>query len=480
MKNGVTGSGQMTLNVGGNSTIGPPDAVPGLNSTNGVQYGDGGAGGTFTGNTVIGAGAGTPPDGTNSTAILLSSAANVTIANNTITGAGTDIGIAVSNSTNVTISHNAVGRTAPDSPDPTGIGIVVFPSATNVTLICNTFSGWQPNRNIVGAVQMSCTPLPPGTECMTYSADTFSVEGGTAPFTWSVSAGTLPPGLTLAPSTGAITGTPTAAGTYNFTVTVVDSTEPTLTATQAQTITIAPGCAPPPQPPPPPPPTIDLQIEKTDSPNPVNVGGTLTYTLTARNNGPSTATQVVITDSLPATVTYLSSSSTQGTCSRSGQLVTCAIGTVPVGGTVTVTIRVRPLQPGTILNVTVIVGAQAETNTANNRDEEPTQVRSVRRAPAVVVCPTLTVSTKTTLTVGKRSTIRAVVTRRGKRVPGVRVLANGAGIRKSGVADKQGVVRIPVKPARVGIVQLRITGQPGSCASRRIGVVGVHKPVFTG
>ena len=58
----------------------------------------------------------------------------------------------------------------------------------------------------------------------------------------------------------------------------------------------------------------------------------------------------------------------------SGQLVTCAIGTMPVGGTVTVTIRVRPLQPGTILNVTVIVGAEAETNTANNRDEEPTLV----------------------------------------------------------------------------------------------------------
>ena len=211
-KNGVTGSGQMTLNVGGNSTIGPPDALPGLNSTNGVQYGDGGAGGTFTGNTVIGAGAGTPPDGTNSTGILLSSAANVTIANNTITGAGTDIGIAVSNSTNVTISNNAVGRTAPDSPDPTGSGIVVFPSATNVALICNTFSGWQPNRNIVGAVQMSCTPLPNGTECITYSADIFSVEGGTAPFTWSVSAGTLPPGLTLAPSTGAITGTPHRSG----------------------------------------------------------------------------------------------------------------------------------------------------------------------------------------------------------------------------------------------------------------------------
>ena len=181
---------------------------------------------------------------------------------------------------------------------------------------------------------------------------------------------TLAPGAsfsyecTLANVTADFTNSATATGT--------PPAGPDVTDTDTAGVTVT-------QPPPPPPPTIDLQIEKTDSPNPVNVGGTLTYTLTARNNGPSTATKVVITDSLPATVTYLSSSSTQGTCSGSGQLVTCAIGTMPVGGTVTVTIRVRPLQPGTILNVTVIVGAEAETNTANNRDEEPTQVRS---APA--------------------------------------------------------------------------------------------------
>ena len=113
-----------------------------------------------------------------------------------------------------------------------------------MTLICNTFSGWQPNMNIVGAVQMSCTPLPPGTECATYSASVFSVEGGTAPFTWSVTAGTLPPGLAMDPATGAITGTPTAAGTFNFTVQVADSSQPALTATQPQTITITPCASP--------------------------------------------------------------------------------------------------------------------------------------------------------------------------------------------------------------------------------------------
>ena len=156
--------------------------------------------------------------------------------------------------------------------------------------------------------------------------------------------------------------------------------------------------------------------------------------------------------------------------------MTCTIGTMPVGATVRVTIRVRPRQAGTILNVTVIVGAEPETNTANNRDEEPSLVVPlVGLLPATPVCPTLHVSTKT-LTVDKRTTITAIVTLRNKRVPGVRVLAHGAGILKSGVSDKQGVVRISVKPARTGIVQLRITGQPGPCTPRRIGVVGVIKP----
>ncbi|MBA2383191.1 MAG: DUF11 domain-containing protein, partial [Actinobacteria bacterium] len=231
---------------------------------------------------------------------------------------------------------------------------------------------------------------------------------------------------------------------------------------------------PPPPPPLPPPPTIDLSITKTDSPDPVNVGQTLTYTLTIRNNGPSTATQVRVADSLPPSVTYLSSSSTQGTCTGSGQLVQCTIGTMAVNATVTVTITVRPLQPGSILNVATVVGAEAETNTANNRAEAPTLVVAPFKPPPAV-CPTLTVQSRTLL-VGKKGTIRAVVSLRGKGVAGVRVIVRGPGISKSGVSDSRGRVSISVRPARVGIVTLRVTNQPGACATRRIGVVGVFKP----
>ena len=54
----------------------------------------------------------------------------------------------------------------------------------------------------------SAARLPDGVECIAYSAP-MVVDGGTAPFTWSTTSGSLPPGLTLA-ADGSITGTPTA------------------------------------------------------------------------------------------------------------------------------------------------------------------------------------------------------------------------------------------------------------------------------
>jgi hypothetical protein len=264
-KNGIEARGSVTMDVSG-STMGPPHPLEGLIAQNGLVYVVGAAGapsGTATNNTIFGSGDQQPPGppggGTDGTAVILFGASNVTIDHNTIIGAKTDIGIVVvAGSTGIVISFNSVGRTAPDDPDPTGIGIGVDPpnarvsasgpldptqGASSATLICNTFSGW--NTNIVGAVQMSCTPMPAGTECESYSASVLSVEGGTAPFSWSVASGTLPPGLSLAPSNGAITGTPTNAGTFNFAVQVADSSSPTLTATQPQTISIAPNCAAP-------------------------------------------------------------------------------------------------------------------------------------------------------------------------------------------------------------------------------------------
>jgi len=80
--------------------------------------------------------------------------------------------------------------------------------------------------------------LPSGAVNVSYPSQTLVASGGTAPYTWSVSAGTLPAGLSLS-SSGTILGTPTLAGTTSFTVQVKDNA--LATATQSFNLTINPA-----------------------------------------------------------------------------------------------------------------------------------------------------------------------------------------------------------------------------------------------
>lgn len=70
-----------------------------------------------------------------------------------------------------------------------------------------------------------------------------TASGGTGSYTWSVSAGTLPPGLTLSPATGVISGTPTALGQSTFTVHVADAGPPVQFATGKITLNIVSALA---------------------------------------------------------------------------------------------------------------------------------------------------------------------------------------------------------------------------------------------
>lgn len=82
------------------------------------------------------------------------------------------------------------------------------------------------------------TSLPAGTANSPYSA-LLQAGGGTPPVAWSVSLGSLPAGLSLTPSTGAISGTPSVAGTTSFSVTATDASTPVQRVQQALSINVA-------------------------------------------------------------------------------------------------------------------------------------------------------------------------------------------------------------------------------------------------
>jgi Putative Ig domain len=106
--------------------------------------------------------------------------------------------------------------------------------ATNPTnLVLDIFSYFAP----ITSLGITTTSLPSGTLSFSYST-TLGGSGGVPPYTWSVTAGDLPPGLDLDPTSGALSGIPTVAGTYPFTVQVADSQSPPATASAPLSITV--------------------------------------------------------------------------------------------------------------------------------------------------------------------------------------------------------------------------------------------------
>jgi uncharacterized repeat protein (TIGR01451 family) len=120
-------------------------------------------------------------------------------------------------------------------------------------------------------------------------------------------------------------------------------------------------------------PKIDLTIDKSDSKDPVAPGEQFSYSLVIKNNGPSNATGVIVTDALPSHVTFVSA--TRANVGTPGALQ-FDIGNLAVGAStsITVTVQVDPTFVGTFVNTTEVHGNEIETDYTNNDDEEPTTV----------------------------------------------------------------------------------------------------------
>jgi uncharacterized repeat protein (TIGR01451 family) len=131
----------------------------------------------------------------------------------------------------------------------------------------------------------------------------------------------------------------------------------------------------------------DLEVTKIDLVDPVvvdtdNPTALITYEVTVSNNGPELAENVVVTDTLPATLTYVSSSPAVGTCAHAAGVVTCELGDLAVGGSVKITIVVETEAVGEItdtspLNVVEVSSDTEEVNLENNVDSEETDIVEV-------------------------------------------------------------------------------------------------------
>ena len=108
----------------------------------------------------------------------------------------------------------------------------------------------------------------------------------------------------------------------------------------------------------------DLAVVKSASPNPVVAGNQLTYTFTTTNNGPSNDTDVILSDTLPAGVQYVSSSSSQGTVTNNNGTLSVQLGSLASGAvaTTTVVVTVDPARTGSITNTVTVTGDVTDPN----------------------------------------------------------------------------------------------------------------------
>ena len=110
---------------------------------------------------------------------------------------------------------------------------------------------------------------------------------------------------------------------------------------------------------------VDVSVVKTASASP-KVGQNLIYGLSVKNNSTiNPATGATVIDTLPSGVTFVSATTSQGTCSGTATVI-CGLGTLGPGQTATVAIVVRPTSVGSRTNTAGVTTTANDTDTTNN------------------------------------------------------------------------------------------------------------------
>ena len=218
------------------------------------------------------------------------------------------------------------------SGTPTAVGVASF---TVQVTDANGQSATQATSITISAGVSATFPAPPAAVLGTAYSDTLTATGGTTPYTWSVNAGGLPPGITLT-SAGVLAGTPTAAGSYPFSVNVIDknggiaTTPITLVVSASQ-----PGA---------------LSIVQSTDVATTTPGSTVHYTIKVSNTGAVSLTGAAFTDPLSGILDDASygsdASATAGTVSFASPNLTWT-GNLAAGAAATITYSVKVNNPDT-------------------------------------------------------------------------------------------------------------------------------------
>ena len=217
-----------------------------------------------------------------------------------------------------------------DSPDPVVAGSTITyaisvtnagPDAASSTSLSDTTPAGTTFVSVTPGAGWTCPPLPVGGTGTQICANP-SVPVGTSTITLVLSVAAATPNGTIITNTASV-ASPDDAVTANNSA--------------SATTTVSAGA--------------NLRVLKSDSPEPVAVGGNITYSLTVRNDGPQTATSVILSDVIPANTTFVSVTPAAGwSCSP-----------LAVGGTGTQTCTIATLAPLSSASFTLVVKVNSGT-----------------------------------------------------------------------------------------------------------------------
>ena len=232
------------------------------------------------------------------------------------------------------------------------------PDAATAVVVTDTLPAGLLFESIASPAELTCIAPSPGTNgTITCSAATLPM--GTYALTLVVRA---------AADSGSVTNTATASSATG------DPDSGDLGAS-APAVALGPAVA-------------DLSISKTTDATTAPTGSTITYTITVANAGPSTATNVVVNDTLPAGLQFVAATPAQGTCNNASPVV-CNLGTLNAGASAEITVTaIVTVTSGTIANTATVTGAEGDSD-AGDTTSTTAAIPVIGPAVASEAIPTL-------------------------------------------------------------------------------------------